>query len=194
MRYKVASRFSYDDDRAFVREHVLIAEKMLGRKLDKEVVHHIDKNKSNNAPSNLMIFASNADHSAFHKGADIYEKDGIWYANYDKKIYKCEYCGKTFASPYKRQNKRTFCSSVCFYKSNEKTDELSKEDLLCLIIQNHGNFWKVGEELNVTDNAVRKKCKKYGLPYHSIFYRNLLNGALAQSEEHRICNSEVEGA
>ncbi|SDH25414.1 HNH endonuclease [Nitrosomonas sp. Nm132] len=37
-------------------EHVLIAEKAIGRKLRKgEVVHHIDCDKTNNNPSNLMI-------------------------------------------------------------------------------------------------------------------------------------------
>ncbi|MBA4707544.1 HNH endonuclease signature motif containing protein [Aquitalea aquatica] len=44
-------------------EHILVAEKALGRKLrnfgrgnpNTEVVHHIDGNKTNNAPSNLLV-------------------------------------------------------------------------------------------------------------------------------------------
>lgn len=47
----------------YVREHRLVMEKMLGRYLDPvEVVHHRDSNKANNDPSNLMLFANNAEH------------------------------------------------------------------------------------------------------------------------------------
>jgi DNA-binding CsgD family transcriptional regulator len=47
----------------YVREHRLVMEKVLGRYLTrKEVVHHIDSDKTNNDPSNLMLFASNAEH------------------------------------------------------------------------------------------------------------------------------------
>ena len=195
VNYVVSPRNAYDDNRQFVREHVIVAEKMLGRRLcNGEVVHHIDQNKSNNSPSNLMVFASNADHSAFHKGARIYKKDGIWHADYDKKIYKCAFCGKTFSTNYKRQNKETFCSKFCANKAKEKVSNLSKDALFCLIIQHHGNISAVGKELGVSDNAIRKHCKRHGIPYHSMFYRNLLNGALAHSEEHRICNPKVEGA
>lgn len=51
------------------RIHRLIAEQKLGRPLKKgEVVHHIDGDKTNNDPSNLMIFASQAEHMKYHKG------------------------------------------------------------------------------------------------------------------------------
>lgn len=54
-------------------EHRVVAEALLGRPLRKgEVVHHIDHNKRNNAPENLMVFSSQADHANFHfsKGGD----------------------------------------------------------------------------------------------------------------------------
>ena len=48
-------------------EHRVVAEMILGRPLkDGEVVHHIDFNKRNNDPSNIMIFPSQADHAAYH--------------------------------------------------------------------------------------------------------------------------------
>lgn len=47
--------------------HRVIAELMLGRPLKKgEVVHHIDENRDNNDPNNLMIFESQAAHAAWH--------------------------------------------------------------------------------------------------------------------------------
>lgn len=48
--------------------HRRIAERLLGRKLlFDEVVHHIDKNPSNNDPKNLAIMKSK-DHLLFHRG------------------------------------------------------------------------------------------------------------------------------
>lgn len=49
-------------------EHRVVAEEILGRPLIRgEVVHHIDGNKRNNRPENLMIFRSQAEHARFHK-------------------------------------------------------------------------------------------------------------------------------
>lgn len=54
--------------RGYVREHILVAEKCLGRSLtDVEVVHHIDEDTSNNDPANLYIFENNGKHMAHHK-------------------------------------------------------------------------------------------------------------------------------
>lgn len=48
-----------------------VAEQMLGRPLKKgEVVHHIDNNKRNNQPSNLMVFKSQKEHAKWHAEHD----------------------------------------------------------------------------------------------------------------------------
>lgn len=52
-------------------EHRKIARQILGRELfPGEVVHHVDRNKHNNLPSNLMIFANQAEHRKWHSDHD----------------------------------------------------------------------------------------------------------------------------
>ncbi len=52
-------------------EHRIVAEEILGRALKKgEVVHHIDGNKRNNSPENLMIFRNQKEHAKWHAEHD----------------------------------------------------------------------------------------------------------------------------
>jgi len=51
-----------------VMEHRFVMECKIGRYLNKkEIVHHIDFNKSNNKPENLMLFNNQAEHVKYHK-------------------------------------------------------------------------------------------------------------------------------
>ena len=72
-----------------VFEHVLIAERVLGRKLPAGAcVHHADENPSNNTPSNLVICPNQAYHSLLHIRARSLAECG----NADWR--KCKRCGK----------------------------------------------------------------------------------------------------
>lgn len=52
-------------------EHRVVAEQMLGRPLKSgEVVHHINRDKRDNHPENLMIFSSQKEHAAYHAAHD----------------------------------------------------------------------------------------------------------------------------
>lgn len=62
------------------------------------------------------------------------------------------------------------------YSKKEKDIKLppvSKEELEQLLIESNGNFTKVGKLFNISDNGLRKWCKKLDLPTHSSDYKAL---------------------
>lgn len=76
LRYARLGKGSKDTyEKTFGRHtHRIVAEQMLGRPLKPgEVVHHIDGNKRNNNPENLMVFASQKEHTEWHA-----EHDKFW--------------------------------------------------------------------------------------------------------------------
>lgn len=58
-------------------KHRRVAEEKLGRPLKKgEVVHHIDGDKHNNEPENLMVFKNQKEHAKYH--AEHPEESGVY--------------------------------------------------------------------------------------------------------------------
>jgi hypothetical protein len=56
--------------------HRWVAEKKLGRKLDpEEVVHHENRDKLDNDPKNLTVFANQDDHEAEHEAAGDFDHE-----------------------------------------------------------------------------------------------------------------------
>jgi hypothetical protein len=55
------------DEKGWLGEHILVAERMLRGPLPPgAVVHHIDGDRANNHPSNLVVFPSRSHHSRLH--------------------------------------------------------------------------------------------------------------------------------
>ena len=51
--------------------HRYVVEKMIGRKLRRgEIVHHINRNKLDNSPENLEVFANQEEHEKHHRETD----------------------------------------------------------------------------------------------------------------------------
>ena len=148
--------------------HMIVAEQKLGRHLlPEEVVHHKDLNKLNNSPDNLMIFASNGDHTRFHMYNCNEEtlrvnSDGAYICE-EKKFY-CVDCGAEITRDGIR------CKD-CSRKHGRKTKRPESSELFNILIDLNGNFTKVGKLYGVTDNAVRKWCDSYGLPRKTRDYK-----------------------
>lgn len=88
----------------YVAEHVLIIEEHLGRYLfDNEVVHHRDRNRSNNTLGNLQVMTQ-SEHAKIHAQAP--------------KVIEltCSNCGKIFTKRYNQYiTKSTKYSQKDFY-------------------------------------------------------------------------------
>ena len=63
--------------RGYVPEQILVAERMLGRLLIKgEIVHHRNRRKIDNNPTNLLVFKNRSEHAKFHLAERIRNKEG----------------------------------------------------------------------------------------------------------------------
>lgn len=143
-----------------VRLHILIAEQKLGRELvEDECVHHLDLNKHNNEPDNLIVFKTNEDHSRFHKtGIKIEIEPNVYIS--PKQYGKCPVCNNFF---HKRESNLVYCCHECSEIAQRKVERPSKEELFELIKTT--TFVEIGKKYNVSDNTVRKWCQNYNLPY-----------------------------
>lgn len=108
------------NDGSFGNEHQLVYSEFYGVSDQDNHIHHIDGNKFNNNPDNLVEITPMEHCSETFKGVKNSErkKDKIEYQPYScrNKIYKkCRFCGKEFLGDHKT----FYCCNKC-YKDNEK--------------------------------------------------------------------------
>lgn len=153
--------------KGYVYLHILVAEKILGRPLlEQEVVHHLDGDPSNNAPENLLVLLSsqhNKLHAWISRGAPYRGRCGKKRVNSGKPNGSavCKQCGEILSLP-----RAQFCSKTCSGKFNtpRKVPRPTKEELSEQI---HAgiSFLELGRRYGVSNNAVRKWAKQYGIPW-----------------------------
>lgn len=78
-----------------------------------------------------------------------------------KKHCYCKNCGKEIS-----KNKYGFCYE-CFLKLHWDEKEYPDREQLKNLIREY-SFIEIGRMYGVTDNAIRKWCKKFGLPFRKI--------------------------
>lgn len=148
----------------YVYEHILIAEQMLGRILkDEEVVHHEDRDRTNNNIDNLFVFATASDHARYHYNNIMIKVDDYYISPSNVRTKKCEVCDNIFEYYPNASKVRKFCSAKCNTISQTKTNKPSKDELFNLV--KIKSFVEIGRMFNVSDNTIRKWCKSYDLPY-----------------------------
>lgn len=142
-----------------VYEHIYLVEQYIGRQLrDGEEVHHRDENRLNNSEDNLIVFKTKGDHSRYHRtGIMIQLEDGTYVSPIDNQ--KCIVCNCEYYNP----SSDKYCSKDCQYIGQRRVKRPTKEELEEMIKSK--SFTEIGRNFEVSDNAVRKWCKSYGLPY-----------------------------
>lgn len=109
---------------------------------------HINGDKTDNRLCNLRLLCPNC-----HSQTKNFSGKSL------RKYYKCSDCGKNIT----RSSKSRKCIS-CINRSYRKTKNYpSKEELTKLILTKP--FLQIGKDFGVSDNAIRKWCKSYDLPY-----------------------------
>lgn len=105
-------------DGRYVYQHRLVMAQILGRPLARsEVVHHIDHDRTNNAPENLELLA---DHKA-HRERHVAEGSGGWPKGKPKPwqakvMVPCPVCGEMFKPKRRDRRDTTCCSQSCGQK------------------------------------------------------------------------------
>lgn len=73
----------------YVKEHVLVVEAVLGRRISGEhPIHHFDEDRTNNSPGNLVVCEDQAYHELLHRRMDALEGCG------NPDALRCSICGE----------------------------------------------------------------------------------------------------
>jgi len=124
---------------------------------------HINGDNHDDRFENLRWICPNCD-----RQLSTFAGKNVNYSQSKKQVNYCIDCGKEI------DLQATRCRD-CFNKARRIVkDRPDKEQLYQILINEKGNFVKVGKIYNVSDNAIRKWCKNYDLPFHSSDYKNLI--------------------
>ena len=134
--------------------HRHLASVKLGRWLrPEEDVHHIDGNSLNNDPDNLEVL-SRSEHTRRH------HQERVKAGEYEtlNQTLVCDFCSVSYAGRYRYEHR--FCSQECYYKAKRKF-VITAEELQKIVWEKPTSI--LAKELGVSDVAIAKRCKKFGI-------------------------------
>lgn len=139
--------------------HTQAAEEKIKRKLGKkEIVHHVDEDKTNNDNDNILVLRNEGYHKLIHSNipCEIFEtKDGSCVVI--KEQYKCPYCGRLFEP---KSADDVYCDMSC-YLANKSKNIPSPAELKQLVWSKPSS--QLSKIFGVSDTSIRKWCDKYGI-------------------------------
>lgn len=155
--------------KGYVYEHIVIAEKYLGRNIsESEVVHHLDGNRQNNRQENLLVI-ERGQHGKLHSwiaqgapGLETLRENWVNSMNpkfIPKPVTEFSYCKVCHLILQDRQI--DFCCEEHDKLSRRKVLRPSLKQLLTDIKTT--SFLAIGKKYGVSDNAIRKWLKAYGV-------------------------------
>lgn len=149
--YCIDKESPYANKQGKVYQHHYIICELIGRKLEPdECVHHIDRDRANNDPSNLLLLTK-SEHSKLHQ----FEDNGYIYI---EDLRECVLCGNTFT--VSSTSTQSFCSVRCSSVSARRFD-VTREELEDLAWKYPTT--KIAEMFKVSDVAISKRCKLMGI-------------------------------
>ena len=137
-------------------------------------LHHKDSNRYNNSIDNLMVLCPTC-HAQSTDGTNVYKNQvmviepvGYVYKEPVVKVEKaeghdvvCRVCGKHFRVRPCAPRSVKYCSYECSRMASRKFTITA--DHLLTMFRDTPNYTQVAKALGVTDNAVKKRCKKLGI-------------------------------
>ena len=142
----------------YVYEHIEVVEKYYGPIAEDEVVHHLDDNRANNRHENLLVLRR-GEHKKLHdwlSAAGCESAGGIAANSVKAEIAYCAVCGRTL------QDKQVMaCCQEHYALQNRKVRRPTAAELKDAISKH--SMLAVGRMYGVSDNAVRKWCRQYGI-------------------------------